>query len=162
MTVLKEFRAFILRGNVVDLAIGVIIGGAFNALVKSLVNDLVMPPIGLLLGRVDFANLFLTLKGGDPMGPYLTLADAQAAGAVTMNYGVFINSIVSLLITGFAVFMLVRGVNRLRRQKPAPPAAPTTKDCPYCLSKIPIAATRCPNCTSHLEGEDCQAEGGAG
>ena len=147
----QEFKAFIMRGNVVDLSVGVIIGGAFNAVVKSLVNDVVMPPIGLLLGRVDFANLFITLKMGDPGGPYATLVDAQAAGAVSINYGTFLNTIVSLLITGLAVFFLVRGINRIQREKPAPAAPSTTKDCPYCLSKIPIKATRCPNCTSQLE-----------
>jgi large conductance mechanosensitive channel len=147
----KEFKTFIMRGNVVDLSVGVIIGGAFGAVVKSLVNDVVMPPIGLLLGRVDFANLFIILKMGDPGGPYATLVDAQAAGAVSINYGMFLNTIVSLLITGLAVFFLVKGINRMRREKPAPAAPPTTKDCPYCLSKIPIKATRCPNCTSQLE-----------
>ena len=147
----QEFKAFIMRGNVVDLSVGVIIGGAFGAVVKSLVNDVVMPPIGLLLGRVDFANLFITLKMGDPGGPYATLVDAQAAGAVSINYGTFLNTIVSLLITGLAVFFLVRGINRIQREKPAPAAPSTTKDCPYCLSKIPIKATRCPNCTSQLE-----------
>jgi large conductance mechanosensitive channel len=147
----KELKAFILRGNVIDLAVGVIMGGAFNTAIKSLVNDVLMPPIGLLLGRVNFANLFWLLKGGDPAGPYATLADAQAAGAVAISYGVFINSVVALLLTGVAVFFVVRGINRLKRQKPAPPAAPTTKPCPYCLSTIPIKATRCPNCTSQLE-----------
>jgi large conductance mechanosensitive channel len=150
----KEFRTFILRGNVIDLAVGVIIGGVFNRVVQSLVNDIVMPPIGLLLGRVDFANLFLLLKRGDPVGPYLTLAEAQEAGAVVISYGVFINTVISLIITGFAVFLIVRGINRLRRQqKEASPAEPTTKTCPHCQTTIPIKATRCPNCTSQLEGE---------
>jgi large conductance mechanosensitive channel len=151
----KELKAFILRGNVIDLAVGVIMGGAFNVVVKSLVNDVIMPIIGLLLGQVDFVNLFLMLKKGDPVGPYATLADAQAAGAVVISYGVFINNVVTLLLTGVAVFFVVRGINRLQRPKPAPaapPAAPTTKECPYCLSTIPIKATRCPNCTSQLEG----------
>ena len=147
----KELKAFVLRGNVIDLAVGVIMGGVFNAVIKSLVNDVIMPPIGLLLGRVDFANLFITLKMGDPGGPYATLVDAQAAGAVSINYGTFLNTIVSLLLTGLAVFFVVRGINRMQREKPAPAAAPTTKDCPYCLSKIPIKATRCPDCTSQLE-----------
>ena len=149
----KEFKKFILRGNVIDLAVAVIIGTAFNAVVKSLVNDIIMPPIGLLLGRADFANLFITLKMGDPAGPYAQLADAQAAGAVTINYGLFINTIVSLLITGFAVFLIVRAINRMKREKPAPPPRPTTKKCPYCFTEIPIDATRCPNCTSQLENE---------
>ena len=128
----KEFREFILRGNVIDLAVGVIIGGMFNRVIQSLVNDILMPPIGLLLGRVDFANLFLLLTGGEPAGPYATLADAQAAGAVVISYGVFINTVIALIITGFAVFLMVRGINRLQRQKEAPPAEPTTKTCPYC------------------------------
>jgi large conductance mechanosensitive channel len=148
----KEFKEFILRGNVIDLAVGVIIGGAFGAVVKSLVDDIIMPPIGLLLGRVDFANLFITLKMGDPAGPYAQLADAQAAGAVTINYGVFVNTIVSLIIIGFAVFLIVRSINRMQREEPAPAAEPTTKNCPYCLTEIAIKATRCPNCTSQLEG----------
>jgi large conductance mechanosensitive channel len=147
----QEFRKFILRGNVIDLAVGVIMGGVFNAVVKSFVSDVLMPPIGLLLGQVDFANLFVTLKLGDPGGPYATLVDAQAAGAVTINYGAFINTIVSLVITGFAVFLMVRGVNRLKREQPAPPAEPTTKKCPFCATEIPIPATRCPHCTSQLE-----------
>jgi large conductance mechanosensitive channel len=148
----KEFKAFIMRGNVIDLAVGVIIGGAFGAVVKSLVDDIIMPPIGLLLGRVDFANLFITLKMGDPAGPYAQLADAQAAGAVTVNYGIFINTIVSLIIVGVAVFLIVRAINRMQREEPAPPAEPTTKKCPHCFTEIPIEATRCPNCTSQLEG----------
>lgn len=149
---LKEFKAFIMRGNVLDLAVGVIIGGAFNAIVKSLVDDVIMPPIGLLLGRVDFANLLLVLKVGDPAGPYATLADAQAAGAVTVNYGAFINTVVSFLITAFAVFVVIKAANRLKREEAAPPPpAPTDKECPYCFTKIPIKATRCPHCTSQLE-----------
>ncbi|MFN2132340.1 MAG: large conductance mechanosensitive channel protein MscL [Anaerolineae bacterium] len=149
---LKEFREFILRGNMIDLAVGVIIGGVFNRVVQSLVNDIIMPPIGLLLGRADFTNLFLLLRGGEPAGPYATLADAQAAGAVVISYGIFINTLIALVITGFAVFLLVRAINRLRRQQEAPaPAAPTTKLCPHCQTEIPIAATRCPNCTSQLE-----------
>jgi large conductance mechanosensitive channel len=147
----QEFKKFVMRGNVLDLAIGVIVGAAFNAIVKSLVSDILMPPIGLLLGQVDFANLFLVIKVGDPSGPYWTLADAQAAGAVTMNYGLFVNTVVSFVITAFAVFVLVKAVNQLKRQEEAPPPAPTDKECPYCLSKIPIKATRCPHCTSQLE-----------
>ncbi len=147
---LEEFKKFILRGSVMDLAVGVIMGGVFNAVVKSFVNDILMPPIGLLLGRVDFANLFILLKVGDPGGPYATLADAQASGAVTMNYGAFVNTIISLIITGLAVFLMVRGVNRLKMEKPEPPAEPTTKTCPFCATEIPIPATRCPYCTSEL------------
>jgi len=111
----------------------------------------IMPPIGLLLGNVDFANLFITLKMGDPGGPYATLVDAQAAGAVSINYGTFLNTIINLLIVGLAVFFLIRGINRMQRKEPAPAAPPTTKACPYCMSEIPIKATRCPNCTSQLE-----------
>lgn len=147
---LEEFKKFILRGNVLDLAVGVIMGGVFNSVVKSFVDDILMPPIGLLLGRVDFANLFILLKVGDPSGPYATLADAQAAGAVTMNYGFFINTIISLIITGVAVFLMVRSFNRMKKEKPAPPAEPTTKKCPFCATEIPIPATRCPHCTSEL------------
>lgn len=145
----KEFKKFALRGNVVDLAVGIVIGSAFTAIVNSLVNDLLMPPIGLLLGGVDFENFFLTLKTGAPAGPYPTLADAQAAGAVTINYGLFINSIVSFLIVAIALFLIIRSVNRLQREEEAP-AEPTTKECPYCLSTIPLKATRCPHCTSQL------------
>ena len=150
----KEFKAFILRGNVIDLAVGVVIGGAFNAVIKSLVADIIMPPIGLLLGRVDFVNLFATIKAGDPAGPYATLADAQGAGAVAISYGVFINTVITLILTGLAVFLIVRAINRMhKKEEAAPPPAPTTKDCPYCLSSIPIPATRCPHCTSQLEAE---------
>ena len=149
----EEFKKFIMRGNVLDLAVGVIIGGAFGAIIKSLVADVIMPPIGLLLGRVDFANLFAVLKGGDPGVPYATLADAQAAGAVTINYGLFINTVISFLITALAIFLIIRAANKLKKEEPPPlPAAPTTKDCPYCFTSISIQATRCPNCTSELGG----------
>jgi large conductance mechanosensitive channel len=143
----KEFKQFIARGNVIDLAVAVIIGAAFGKIITSFVNDILMPPIGLLLGNVDFANLFITLSGDS----YATLAEAQAAGAATINYGVFINTIIDFLIVAFAIFLLVKQVNRLK--KPAPPAEPTTKACPYCLSEIPIKAIRCPHCTSELEAE---------
>ena len=146
----KEFREFALRGNVLDMAVGIIIGAAFGAIVKSLVDDVVMPPIGLLLGGLDFANFFAMLKQGSPPGPYASLADAQAAGAVTINYGVFINAIVSFLIVAFVLFLLIRSVNRLKREEEAEPAEPTTKECPYCLSTIPIKAIRCAHCTSEL------------
>ena len=146
---LDEFKKFIMRGNVLDLAIGIIIGAAFGAIVKSLVDDLIMPPIGLALGNVDFSDLFLLLKEGPKApAPYATVADAQAAGAVTLNYGLFINQVVSFLIVAFAVFLVVRLANRL--QGPAPSAAPNTTDCPYCKTSIPLAAVRCPNCTSDL------------
>jgi large conductance mechanosensitive channel len=148
----KEFKEFIMRGNVLDLAVGVVIGAAFGAVVKSFVADILMPPIGLLLGRVDFANLFAVLRRGDPAGPYATLAAAQEAGAVTWNYGLFINTVIAFLITAFAIFLVVRAANQLRRkEEEAPPPAPTTKSCPYCYTEIPIQATRCPHCTSQLE-----------
>ena len=146
---LKEFKAFAMRGNVLDLAVGIIIGGAFGTIVKSLVDDVIMPPIGLALGNVDFADLFLLLKAGTKAPPpYATLAEAQAAGAVTVNYGVFVNAVITFLIVAFAVFLLVRAANRLQPQEAA--AAPTTKDCPYCRMPVPISATRCPHCTSEL------------
>ncbi len=142
---LKEFKAFAMRGNVIDLAIGVIIGGAFGKIVSSFVADVVMPLIGLLLGKVNFANLFVNL-GPDK---YATLAAAQEAGAPTLNYGVFINAIVDFVIVAFVIFLVVKGINKL--QKPAPAAAPTTKKCPFCFTDIAIEAKRCPNCTSQLE-----------
>jgi len=148
---LKEFKEFAMRGNVVDMAVGIIIGAAFGQIVTSLVNDVLMPPIGLLLGNVDFSNLFLVLKAGTTAGPYASLADAQAAGAVTVNYGLFVSTIISFVIVAFAVFLLIRSINRLQREEEAPPAEPTTKECPHCLSTIPLKATRCPRCTSELE-----------
>lgn len=148
---LKEFKEFALRGNVVDMAVGIIIGAAFGTIVSSLVNDVIMPPIGLVLGGLDFANLFILLKSGSPTGPYASLAEAQAAGAVTINYGVFINAVVSFLIVAFVIFLLIRSINRMKREEEAPLAEPTTKECPYCLSTIPIKATRCPHCTTELK-----------
>jgi large conductance mechanosensitive channel len=146
---LKEFKAFIMRGNVLDLAVGIIIGAAFGSIVKSLVDDLIMPPIGLALGNVDFTNLFVVLKeGAKAPAPYASLADAKAAAAVTWNYGVFVNNLVTFIIVAFAVFLVVRGANRLRPPEAA--AAPNTKDCPYCRMPIPVGATRCPECTSEL------------
>jgi large conductance mechanosensitive channel len=147
---LEEFKKFIMRGNVLDLAVGVIIGGAFGAIISSLVADIIMPPIGLLLGRVDFANLLIVLKHGDPTGPYASLAAAQEAGAVTMNYGLFINTIINFVIIALAIFLIIRAANKLQREEEAPPAEPTTKECPYCATTIPIQATRCPHCTSEL------------
>ena len=146
----KEFKEFAMRGNVVDMAVGIIIGAAFGTIVKSLVADLIMPPIGLLLGNVDFTNFFLVIKEGAVAGPFATLADAQKAGAVTINYGLFITTIISFLIVAFAVFLLIRGINNLKRKEEAPPAEPTTKECPHCLSTIPIKAMRCAFCTSEL------------
>jgi large conductance mechanosensitive channel len=144
----KDFKEFALRGNVVDMAIGIVIGAAFGAIVKSLVTDLLMPPIGLILGKVDFSNLFLILKEGKMAGPYASLVDAQKAGAVTLNYGLFVNSVIGFLIVAFAVFLLIRQINKLRHQE-EPPVE--TKSCQYCFSVIPVQATRCPNCTSTLQ-----------
>jgi large conductance mechanosensitive channel len=141
---LKEFKAFAMRGNVLDMAVGIIIGAAFGRIITSLVGDIIMPPLGLLLGKVDFSSLFLNISGAS----YPTLAAAKAAGAATINYGVFLNTILDFLIVAFVIFLLVRQVNRWN--KPAPAAEPTTKDCPYCFSAISLKATRCPNCTSEL------------
>jgi large conductance mechanosensitive channel len=150
---LKDFKAFITRGNVVDLAVGIIIGVAFGAIISSFVNDILMPPIGLGLGRIDFANLLVIIKEGTPPGPYASLAAAKEAGAVTINYGIFVNAIINFLIIAAVVFFfVVRPINALHaRKKAEEPAAPTTKECPYCFSAIPIKATRCPNCTSELK-----------
>jgi large conductance mechanosensitive channel len=145
--VFREFREFAMRGNVVDLAVGIIIGAAFGKIITSLVNDLLMPPIGLLLGRVDFSNLFINLSGQ----PYASLAEARAAGAPTINYGIFLNSVIDFLIVAIAIFLLVRSINRLTRERERAPEAPTTKDCPFCFSAIPLRATRCPQCTSALQ-----------
>jgi large conductance mechanosensitive channel len=144
-----EFKKFIMRGNVLDMAVGIIVGAAFGSIVKSLVDDIIMPPIGLLLGGVDFTNLFITLGPGG----YKSLAEAQAAGAATINYGLFINNLITFLIVALAVFLLVRAVNRLtgKKEEQAPPPAPTTKKCPECLSEIPIEARRCAFCTTVLE-----------
>ena len=148
---LKEFKEFAMRGNVVDMAVGIIIGGAFGTIVKSLVTDVMMPPIGLLLGGVDFSNLFFTLKEGAVAGPYATLELAQKAGAVTISYGIFLNAVISFLIVAFAVFMLIKGLNKMKREKEQPAAAPTTKECKFCFSSIPVKAIRCPSCTSELD-----------
>jgi large conductance mechanosensitive channel len=137
-----------MKGNVLDMAVGIIIGAAFGLIVTSLVNDVIMPPIGLLLGNVDFSNIFAVLKEGKTAGPYASVAAAKAAGAVTMNVGLFINTIINFLIVAFAIFLLIRNINRFKRQEEA---APTSKDCSFCFTKIPIQATRCPNCTSELK-----------
>jgi len=147
---LKEFKEFAMRGNVVDMAVGVIIGGAFGTIAKSLVADVLMPPIGLLLGGVDFSNLFVTLKDGATAGPYHALADAQAAGAVTVNYGVFLNSVISFLIVAFAVFLVIKAINQMKRENEAPSVEPTTKECKFCQMTIPIKAIRCGHCTAEL------------
>jgi large conductance mechanosensitive channel len=144
---LKEFKAFAMRGNVLDMAIGIVIGVAFGKIVTSFVNDVVMPPIGLLLGKVDFSNLFIDLSGKS----YATLAEAMAAGAATIKYGLFLNTVVDFIIVAFVIFMLVRQVNRMTGEPEAAPAAPTTKECPYCLSSIAIKATRCSHCTSEVK-----------
>jgi len=149
---LRDFKAFITRGNVIDMAVGIIIGIAFGLVVNSFVKDVIMPPIGLALGNVDFANLFVVLKEGLVPGPYASLAAAQAAGAVTINYGTFINAVVNLLIIAAVVFFfIVRPVARMQARKKAEEAAPATKECPYCFTFIPINASRCPNCTSELK-----------
>jgi large conductance mechanosensitive channel len=144
-TMLKEFREFIARGNVLDLAVAVIIGGAFGKIVTSLVNDVVMPPIGLLLGKVDFSNLFINLS----RIPYASLMEAKAAGAPTINYGIFLNAAIDFLVIAFVVFLMIRAFNRMRRTQAPPP--PATKECPYCISAVPLKAVRCPNCTSELK-----------
>lgn len=148
---LKDFKEFAMRGNVVDMAVGIIIGAAFGTIVKSLVADVIMPPIGLLLGDVDFSNLFIVIKQGAVAGTFATVAEAQKAGAVTINYGIFLNTIISFLIVAFAVFVIVRNINKLKREEEAPPEEPTTRECPHCMSKIPIKAVRCAFCTSELQ-----------
>jgi large conductance mechanosensitive channel len=144
----KEFKEFAMKGNVIDMAVGIIIGAAFGTIIKSLVDDVLMPPIGLLLGNVDFSNLLLVIKEGKVASPYASLAAAKAAGAVTVNIGVFINTIISFLIVAFSVFLVIKNVNRFKK---APPPDSTKKDCPLCFTTIPVKATRCPNCTSELK-----------
>nr|Q3ANR9.1 RecName: Full=Large-conductance mechanosensitive channel [Chlorobium chlorochromatii CaD3] len=155
MSVMKEFKEFAVKGNVVDMAVGIIIGGAFGAIVNNLVSQVILPPLGLLIGGVDFSSLYIILKeGATQAAPYNSLAEATAAGAVTLNYGVFLNSVFSFVIMAFAVFLLVKSINMLRRtegSKSAVPAPSTTKECPYCLSSVPLKATRCPQCTSELK-----------
>lgn len=143
----KEFKEFAMRGNMVDLAVGIIIGAAFGKIITSLVNDIIMPPIGLLLGKVDFSNLFINLSGKD----YSTLAEAKAAGAATINYGLFFNTVIDFIIVAFVIFLVIRQINRLKREQAVPPAAPETKDCPYCFSVISVKASRCPNCTAEIK-----------
>jgi len=141
---IKEFKEFVIKGNVLDMAVGIIIGAAFGKVVSSFVTDVLMPPIGLLLGKVDFSNLFISLSGQS----FESLADAKKAGAATLNYGLFLNTTIDFLIVGFAIFIVVKQVNRLKREAPA--AAPTTRACPFCVTDIPLKATRCPHCTSAL------------
>ncbi len=147
----KEFKEFAVKGSVIDMAVGIIIGVAFNGIVKSLVDDVIMPPIGLLLRNIDFSELYALLKPGNPGGPYETIAAAKKAGAVTINYGLFLNTVVSFIITAFAVFLLIRQIKRLQRPSEKAVEEPTVKECPYCLSNIPLHATRCPQCTSTLD-----------
>jgi large conductance mechanosensitive channel len=141
-----EFKKFIMRGNVIDMAVGIIIGGAFGKIVTSLVNDVIMPPIGLLLGKVDFSSLYINMSGK----PYASLAQAQAAGAATLNYGLFINTVINFLIVAFVIFLLIKQINRLAAPKPVTAQAPTTRECPQCCSVIAIKAKRCPACTSQI------------
>jgi large conductance mechanosensitive channel len=149
---LKEFKEFAMKGSVLDMAIGIIIGGAFTPIVKSLVDDLIMPVLGLLLGKVDFSQLYITLRAGTAPGPYPSLAAAKEVGAVTINYGIFVNSIVTFVLVAFAVFLLVKLINRWKREPAAAPAEATTKPCPMCCTEIPLKALRCPACTSDLAG----------
>ena len=149
---LKEFKEFAMRGNVVDMAVGIIIGAAFGGIVNSLVSDVIMPPIGLLLGNVDFSNLYIILREGATAGPFASLLEAKKAGAVTISYGAFINTIINFLILAFVIFLFIRNINKLKRKEVPAPAVPTTKECTYCFSTIPIKATRCPHCTSELKG----------
>ncbi len=148
---LKEFKEFALKGSVLDMAVGIIIGAAFGSVVASFVSDILMPPIGLLIGHVDFANLFIVLSAGQTPGPYASLAQAQAAGAVTFNYGIFVNRIISFLIVAFALYLVIRSMSRMKKKAAEAPAAPTTKECPYCFTAIPVQAVRCPNCTSEIK-----------
>jgi large conductance mechanosensitive channel len=148
---LKEFKEFAMHGNMVDMAVGIVIGAAFGPIIASLVADVIMPPIGLLLGNVDFANLFVVLKAGNVPAPYASLAAAKEAGAVTLNFGLFINTIINFIIVAFAIFLLVKAMNAAKRKEPAPAAAPATKDCPFCFTAVPIKAVRCPHCTSELK-----------
>ena len=143
---LQEFKSFAMRGNVIDMAVGVIIGGAFGKIVTSFTSDVLMPPIGLLLGKVDFSNLFVNMSGS----AYPSLAEAKKAGAATLNYGIFVNTIIDFVIVAFVLFLMIRQINVLLAPKPAAPGEPTNKDCPYCLSQIPVKATRCGHCTSQL------------
>jgi large conductance mechanosensitive channel len=149
---LKEFKEFAMKGNVVDMAVGIIIGAAFGGIVNSLVSDVIMPPIGLLLGNVDFSNLYIILREGATAGPFASLVEAKKAGAVTISYGAFINTIINFLILAFVIFLFIRNINKLKRKEDTAPAVPTTKECTYCFSTIPIKATRCPHCTSELKG----------
>ena len=146
-----EFKKFVMRGNVIDMAVGIIFGGAFTKIVNSMVADIMMPPLGLLLGKVDFSNWFVVIKKGTTAGPYATMADAQAAGATTMNLGLFLNAIISFIIVAFCIFLLIKAINKLNSPKEQAPIPVTTKKCPYCCSDVPVEATRCPHCTSEIK-----------
>ena len=153
--ILSEFKKFAMRGNVMDMAVGIIIGAAFGKIVDSLVKDIIMPPLGMILGKIDFANLFFVLHDGSVPGPYASLEEAKNAGAVTLNAGNFLNTIISFIIVAFAVFLLIKGMNTLQAklEKKEKAAEPTTKECPYCCSQIPVCAIKCPNCTSDLKNQ---------
>ncbi len=149
---INEFKTFIMRGNVIDMAVGIIIGGAFTKIVNSMVADILMPPLGLLLGKVDFSNWFVVIQAGkDGVKDFATMTEAQAAGATTINLGIFLNAVISFVIVAFCVFLLIKAINKLNSPEPAPAAAPTTKKCPFCCSEIAIEATRCPHCTSEIK-----------
>ena len=150
MSVFKEFKEFAVKGNVIDMAVGIVIGAAFGTIVKSLVDDVIMPPVGLLLGNVDFQNMFMVLKDGNPPPPYANLAAANAAGAVALRYGVFFNTIMNFVIVAFAIFIMIKQINRLKREAPAPAPVTTTQPCPQCKFDIPIGAKKCGHCTSCL------------
>ena len=148
----NEFKQFVMRGNVIDMAVGIIIGGAFTKIVNSMVADVLMPPLGLLLGKVDFSNWFIVIKkGADGASNFATMAEAQAAGATTLNLGLFLNAIISFVIVAFCIFILIKAINKLKKPAPAPAAAPTTKKCPFCCSESALEATRCPHCTSEIK-----------
>lgn len=148
---LSEFKKFVMRGNVIDMAVGIIIGGAFTKIVNSMVADIMMPPLGLLLGKVDFSNWFVVIKQGTTAGPYTTMADAQAAGATTLNLGLFLNAVISFIIVAFCIFLLIKAINKLNSPKEQAAIQVTTKKCPFCCSDIPLEATRCPHCTSEIK-----------
>lgn len=149
--IMNEFKKFVMRGNVIDMAVGIIIGGAFTKIVNSMVADVMMPPLGLLIGKVDFSNWFVVIKQGTTAGPYATIAEAQSAGATTMNLGLFLNAIISFIIVAFCIFLLIKAINKLNAPKEQAPAPVTTKKCPYCCSEIALEATRCPHCTSEIK-----------
>lgn len=147
----SEFKKFVMRGSVIDMAVGIIIGGAFTKIVNSMVADIMMPPLGLLMGKVDFSNWFVVLKQGAEAGPYASLSAAQAAGATTLNIGTFLNAVISFIIVALCIFLLIKVINKVNAPKEEAPAAPATKKCPFCCSEIALEATRCPHCTSEIK-----------